>query len=410
MTVEDGLPVYVGLDWAAEIHAVCVLDHAGKQLAAFTIEYSADGIASLIRKLARYRDPADVQVGIERPNGRLVDLLLEAGHPVVPVSPNAIKTWREGEVLSGAKSDAGDAAVIAEYLRLRNHRLRPVQPYSPQTKALRTVVRSRDDLVQMRVAATNQLDAILDAHWPGAKAIFADTASAISLAFLRRYPTAAAASHLGQKRLAAFIAKQGYSGKRPAAHLLARLRSAPAGATDPALSTAVGDAVGAFVEVVAALNTAIKQLDKSVAARLGEHPDGEIFTSLPRSGQINAAQVLAEWGDVRQAYDGPDAIAALAGVSPVTKESGKRQHAVHFRWACNKRFRVALTTFADNSRHASPWAADTYNRARARGHDHPHAIRILARAWVRVIYRCWHTDQPYDANLHGGALRLPIAA
>jgi transposase len=389
---------------------VCVLDHAGKQLAAFTIEHSADGIASLIRKLARYGDPADVQIGIERPNGRLVDLLLEAGHPVVPVSPNAIKTWREGEVLSGAKSDAGDAAVIAEYLRLRNHRLRPVQPYSPQTKSLRTVVRSRDDLVQMRVAATNQLDAILDAHWPGAKAIFADTESAISLAFLRRYPTAAAATHLGEKRLAAFIAKQGYSGKRPPAQLLAKLRGAPAGTTDPALSTAVGDAVLAFVEVVAALNTAIKRLDKSVITRLGEHPDGEIFTSLPRSGQINAAQMLAEWGDVREAYDGPDAVAALAGVTPVTKESGKRQHAVHFRWACNKRFRVALTTFADNSRHASPWAADTYNRARARGHDHPHAVRILARAWVRVVYRCWYTGQPYDPNLHGGALKLPIAA
>jgi transposase len=410
MTVEDGLPVYVGLDWAAEIHAVCVLDHAGRRLAAFTVEHSADGIARLLRKLAKYGDPADAQVGIERPNGRLVDLLLEAGHPVVPVSPNAIKTWREGEVLSGAKSDAGDAAVIAEYLRLRNHRLRPVQPYSPQTKALRTVVRSRDDLVRMRVAATSQLDAILDAHWPGAKAIFADTESAISLAFLRRYPTAAAADHLGPQRLAAFLAKQGYSGKRLPTQLLARLRAAPAGTTDPALTTAVGDVVTAFVEVVGALNSAIKRLDRSVVARLGEHPDATIFTSLPRSGQINAAQVLAEWGDVREAYDRPDAVASLAGLTPVTKESGKRQHAVHFRWACNKRFRIAMTTFADNSRHASPWAAAIYQRARARGHDHPHAIRILARAWVRVIYRCWHTQQPYDANLHGGAQRLAIAA
>lgn len=410
MTIDEAMPVYVGLDWAAEIHAVCVLDHAGHQLAAFTVEHTAEGIALLVRRLARHGDPGDVQVGIERPNGRLVDLLLEAGHPVVPVSPNAIKTWREGEVLSGAKSDAGDAAVIAEYLRLRNHRLRPVQPYSPPTKALRTVVRSRDDLVQMRVAATNQLEALLDDHWPGAKAIFADTESAISLAFLRRYPTAASAAHLGEKRLAAFTAKQGYSGKRPAAQLLARLRNAPAGTIDPAVTVAVGDAVLAFVEVVAALNAAIKQLDRSVAARLGEHPDAKIFTSLPRSGQINAAQVLAEWGDVREAYDCPDAVAALAGVTPVTKESGKRQHAVHFRWACNKRFRVALTTFADNSRHASPWAADIYNRARASNKDHPHAIRILARAWIRVIYRCWQDGTSYDPNLHGGARRSTIAA
>jgi transposase len=398
--------VYVGLDWAAVIHAVCVMSATGKVLAQFTIEHTAEGIASLIRRLTKYGESTAVQIGIERPNGRLVDLLLEAGHPVIPVSPNAIKTWRESEVISGAKSDAADAMVIAEYLRLRHHRLQPVRPYSAQTKALRTVVRSRDDLVHLRVAVTNQLDALLDAHWPGAKEIFANTESAITLAFLRRYPTAAAAAHLGEKRLAAFTAKQGYTGRRPADQLLARLRNAPAGTTDPALATAVGDAVLAYVQVIEALNDATKRLDKSVITRLGEHPDAKIFTSLPRSGQINAAQVLAEWGDVKEAYDRPDAVAALAGVTPVTKESGKRQHAVHFRWACNKRFRKALTTFADNSRHDSAWAADVYNRARARGHDHPHAVRILARAWIRVIYRCWCDGTPYDATQHGAARRL----
>jgi transposase len=400
--------IYVGLDWASVVHAVCVLSAAGKVLAQFMIEHTAEGITTLIRRLARYGDPAVVQVGIERPNGRLVDLLLQAGHPVVPVSPNAIKTWREGEVVSGAKSDTGDALVIAEYLRLRHHRLHPVQPYSSQTKALRTVVRTRDDIVQMRVRATNQLAALLDDHWPGAKAIFADVESPISLAFLRAYPTAVSAARLGEKRLATFLAKHSYSGRRPAAELLARLRSAPAGTSDPALTRAVSDAVLALVTVLEALNVSGKNLDRTVLARLGEHPDAEVFTSLPRSGQINAAQVLAEWGDSRAAYDGPDAIAALAGVTPVTKASGK-QHAVHFRWACNKRFRRALTTFADNSRHTSPWAAQIYAQARARGHDHPHAVRILARAWIRVIYRCWRDQQPYNPNLHGGAQRLPIA-
>lgn len=409
MSEETPEVIYVGLDWAAIVHAVCVMSAAGNVLAQFTIEHTADGIASLIRRLAKYGDPCDVQIGIERPNGRLVDLLLEAGHPVIPVSPNAIKTWREGEVISGAKSDAGDAIVIAEYLRLRHHRLHPVQPYSAQTKALRTVVRTRDDIVQMRVRATNQLSALLEDYWPGAKAIFADVESPISPAFLRRYPTPAAAAHLGEKRLAGFLTKHGYSGRRPASVLIARLRSAPAGNTDVALTEAVHDAVLALITVLEALNTAGKNLDRSVVAHLGEHPDAAVFTSLPRSGQINAAQVLAEWGDSRAAYDGPDAVAALAGVTPVTKASGK-QRAVHFRWACNKRFRRALTTFADNSRHESPWAAHIYAQARARGHDHPHAVRILARAWIRVIYRCWHDGTPYDPNLHGGARKTALAA
>ena len=202
--------VFTGIDWAATAHAVCVINAAGKIVAEFTIEHSADGIAMLVRRLARFGDPADVPIGIERPDGRLVDLLLEAGHPVVPVKPNAIKTWRDGEVLSGAKSDAGDAAVIAEYLRLRYHRLQPAVPYSDETRALRTVVRTRDDLVDMRVAATNQLAALLEAHWPGAKAVFAAVESPISLEFLTRYPAPASAPSprpeadgrlLGQARL-----------------------------------------------------------------------------------------------------------------------------------------------------------------------------------------------------------------
>ena len=404
---------FTGIDWAAETHAVCVMDAGGKIVAGFTIEHSADGIALLIGRLARYGTPGSMPVAIERPNGRLAGLLLEAGHPVVPVSPNAIKTWREGEVLSGAKSDAGDAAVIAEYLRLRQHRLRTAVPYSDETLALRTVVRSRGDLVEMRVAATNQLPALLEAHWPGAKAIFADVESPISLEFLTRYPTPAAAAHLGEKRMAAFLVKHGYSGRRPAAELLTRLRAAPAGTSRESLTEALRDAVLAAVGVLTALNAAVKKLDRSVAAHLGKHPDGAIFTSLPRPG--HADWVLAEWGDCRQAYDGPDSVAALAGCTPVTSQSGKHR-SVQFRWACNKRFRVAVTTFADNSRHASPWAAKTYHDARASGKDHPHAIRILARAWIRVIWPCWLEGIPYDPARHGAAAALarqtaqPIAA
>ena len=399
---------FTGIDWAAETHAVCVMDAGGTIAAEFTIEHSADGIAALIRRLARHGQPGGMPVAIERPNGRLVDLLLEAGYPVVPVSPNAIKTWREGEVLSGAKSDAGDAAVIAEYLRLRQHKLKTAAPYSDETNALRTVVRTRDDLVEMRVAATNQLSALLEAHWPGAKAIFADVESPVSLEFLTRYPTPAAARNLGEKQMAAFCIKHGYSGRRTAAELLTRLRAAPAGTTGAAVTEALRDAVLAAVGVLTALNASVKNLDRSVAAHLGEHPDGAIFTSLPRSGQVNAAQVLAEWGDCRQAYDGPDSVAALAGVTPVTRQSGKHRD-VHFRWACNKRFRKAMTTFADNSRHASPWAAKIYNDARAAGKDHPHAVRILARAWIRVIWPCWLSHTPYDPARHGAAAALTAA-
>jgi hypothetical protein len=185
--------------------------------------------------------------------------------------------------------------------------------------------------------------------------VFADVESPISLAFLTRYPTPAHAAALGEKRMAAFLIKHGYSGRRPAAQLLARLRTAPTGTTSPVVTEALRDAVLALVAQLTALNTAIRDLDRSVTAHLHEHPDGEIFTSFPRSGQVNAAQIRAELAEPG-AYTGPEAISALAGLVPVTRASGKHR-AVSFRWACNKRLRVALTTFADNSRHASPPAS-----------------------------------------------------
>jgi hypothetical protein len=176
--------MFCGIDWASERHAVCVLDDAGHQATAFVIAHTADGFDQLAGRLRGYGDPAGLPVAIERPEGRLVDRLLEAGHPVVPVQPGAIKAWRDAEVLSGAKHDPSDAALIAEYLRLRHHRLRVLQPFSAQTRALHAVVRTRDDLIDQRVAAANQLGACLEGFWPGAKAIFADLASPIALDFL----------------------------------------------------------------------------------------------------------------------------------------------------------------------------------------------------------------------------------
>jgi transposase len=400
---------FVGIDWGSAQHAVCVLDTNGRKVSAFPVAHTADGFASLVRRLGRLGAPERVAVAIERPDGRLVDALLEAEHPVVPVKPTAIKNWRESEVPSGAKSDPGDAYVIADYLRVRLHRLTPATPLSGHTKGLRAVMRTRDDLVHARVSASNQLAALLDAHWPGAKAVFAALWSQISLAFLTRYPTPADATSLGEKRLAAFLARQGYSGNKTAAVLLARLRDAPAGTTDPIATVGLRAAVLAQVGVLTTLNTAIRDLDRAAAERMDAHPDGHVFRSLPRSGTVNAAQILAEWGEAREVFDHPDTIAALAGVTPVTKASGK-QRGVAFRWACNKRLRQAIVTFAANSRFSSAWAADIYDRARASGKDHQHATRVLARAWTRVIWRCWQNHTPYDPELHGGAQRLTAPA
>ena len=272
-------------------------------------------------------------------------------------------------------------------------------PCSDEIKALRALVRGRDALVAQRLVLANQLRALLDSFWPGAVAIFADIDSPIALAFVQRYPTPDSAARLGEKRIKAFMAQHRYCGRRSASELLARLRRAPPGLAGDSEADAKGELVRAWAAVLTVLVAQIAELASRIEHTIGELPDGKIVTSFPRAGRICAAQILAELGDVRERFQAEDQLAAEAGVCPVTHQSGKSRGVV-FRWACNHRLRAAITCFADNSRHSSPWAADIYQRAKGRGCDHPHAIRILARAWVRVLWRAWQDRTLYDPARH----------
>jgi len=401
----EGLdPSYlVGIDWASDKHDICVLDPAGTVVEAFTIAHTADGLRELIRRLRRFASPEHLPIGIERPSGLLVDTLVEAGFPVVPIHPNALKATRPRYAAAPGKSDPGDAYILADMLRTDGHRFRPLRVPSDRTKALRAAVRTRDDLVATRVQLPNQLRSILDSFWAGAAAIFADVDSPIALDFLDSYPTPENAARLGPKRLERFLKRTGYSGRRPVDQLLERLRSAPAGQAAKLESETKGQLVRSLVAVLRPLGAQIRELDGLIAAHLAQHPDGEILQSFPRTGTVNAAQILAELGDDRLRFATEDQLAAEGGVAPVTKTSGKHR-AVLCRFACNKRLRKALTTWADNSRHAHPWARHVYREARRRGCDHTHAVRILARAWVRVLWRCWQNETTYDPSKHGRAI------
>jgi transposase len=402
------MPFFVGIDWASESHAVCLIDQSARIRWRATIPHSAAGLAGLVRRLRRWRRRGAFALAVERPSGLLVDTLVQAGFDVVPIHPNVVKATRPRYSAAAGKSDPGDAFLLADLLRTDGHRFRPVQPPSDDTRALRTLVRGRDDLVAQRVALANQLRALLERVWPGAAHLFADVASPIALAFLARYPTAQSAARLGEQRLTRFLVQHAYCGRRPPRELLTRLRAAPASQLGDTEAEAAGDLVRSLVAVLAPLVTQIQQLGAAIAATLQQHPDAPVVQTLPRSGTINAAQILAELGDDRRRFLSADHLAAEAGVAPVTHASGKH-HGVTFRWACNKRLRFALTTFADNSRHASTWAATVYQRALARGCDHPHAIRILARAWVRVLWRCWQDRTPYDVTRHRAAAALGAA-
>ncbi len=396
--------LYVGWDWAAETHDVTIIDHDARTVDRWALDHDEEGIDGTLARLAGHGRPGELPVAIETTNSLVVDRLLAAGHPVVPIHPNAFNAARPRWGASRAKSDPGDSWKLADFLRTDGHRLRRLEPVDPATAQIQALSRMRDDHVEAKVAATNQLAALLGRHWPGATRIFARLDSEIALAFLDDYPTPNSAIRLGEARMKMFCRRHSYCGRRPPAELVGRLRTAPE-PTQALPAETLTELVRAQVRLLRSLLTTIADLDRAMGAALLEHTKAQLLAPMPRIGEVNLAQIVGELGPILDRAIDLEHACAQVGATPVTKESGKGR-AVTFRWAANTRARKALSTFADNSRHQSPWAAQLYADARTRGKRHPHAIRVLTRSWMRVIWACWHTDTPYSPDRHGAERRI----
>src|SRR6516165_7116812 len=387
---------YAGVDWASEKHDVVVADETGERILAATFAHDEAGVRGLCRALVRHGVSL---VAIERPDGLLVDRLLEAGLRILALHPNQVAATRDRFRASGGKSDGFDAFVLCELARTDHHRFRVLEPDSDATKAIRALTRAREDLVGSRTALTNQLRAELERFWPGPLGLFSDLHSQISLAFLQRYPSPADARGLGEARLRAFLTRERYRGRQTPAQLLAKLKAAATGRVGERELATRRRLVCGLVAMIKTLGAQIAELDREIATAIREHPDGEIFTSLFKGAVITAAELLAEMGDCRDRYPTRDTLAGDGGQAAVAIESGKRKAAC-FRWGCNKRLRRAFHTLADSRRHHNPWAQDLYAQAIARGHDHPRALRTLGRAWSRIVWQCWQDGVPYDPARH----------
>jgi transposase len=404
--MHDSITGFAGVDWATDTHAICVVDDQGQVRVEFDVAGTADGLAELCRRVER---AGARRVAIERPDGPVVDALLEAGLEVVVVTSRSVKALRERYGTSGNKSDRSDAYVLADCLRTDGHRWRSLEPDSPATVTLRCHVRARKDLVENRVAVANQLRAHLRIVFPGAVGLFRDIDSPISLRFLERFPSATRAGWLSEKRLGSWLRANGYCGRKTPTELHLRLLDAPVG-----LLGDEGDARGtvtlAYVTILRALRAEIDELNTRLDELLDAHPDAVIFRSLPRCATVRAATLLAEIGDCRARFPDAESLACLAGVAPSTRASG-RHRAVIFRFSSDKKLRDALTDFAGDSWRGNAWAEQRYRQLRADGKTHPHAERILARSWAHIIWRCWQDSVAYDPARHGGYQRLiPQAA
>jgi transposase len=392
--------MFCGWDWGSTRHGVCVIEDDGTVVRRWLVEHTDEALAGLLVELSGLTAAAMLPIAIERGEGLVVGMIAGAGHPVWMVEPAAFKAARPRWGSAGAKSDLGDAFMLADYARTDGHRLRRVEPVEQATRELGALVRARTSLVEARTAASNQLWAILAEHWPGAGVVFQKLISPVALAFLSDYPTPLSAALVGEGRMRQFCRRHAYRGGKTPAELLGRLRAAPISA-NPIASTVLAAIVRGSVAQIRVLNAEVARLEQDLATGLETHPKAGLLETLPRVATVSLAQLIAEIGPLLERCDNPEQVAAMCGAAPVTRASGK-SHTVGFRYAANKPARVAITGFADNSRHSSAWADDRYRQARARGAHHPHAVRIVARGWIRVIWACWSTDTVYDPSRHRG--------
>jgi len=393
--------LYVGDDWAEDHHDVELMDATGRRLAKARLSEGVEGIARLHAMIATQLgddvddDPSLVKIGIETDRGPWVQALIAAGYTVYPVNPLQASRYRERLALSGAKSDPGDAHMLADMVRTDSHQLRPVAGDSAEAEAVKVVTRMHKTLIWERTRAGQRLRHALREHFPAALAAFEDLDAADTLELLAKAPDPASAARLSIAQISAALKR---ARRRDitvkAAAIQAVLRAEHLG--QPAVVTAAYAAsVRALVAVLGTLNEQVKIMQGQVEAHFGRHPDAEIILSQPGLGAVLGARVLAEFGDDHDRYISAKARKNYAATSPITRASGKKR-VVAARFVHNDRLIDALMTQAFTSLRNSPGARAYYDRQRARGASYNAALRQLANRLVGILHGCLKTGTPYN--------------
>ena len=409
------MELFVGIDWAEEHHDLAVMDSSGKIRAKGRISNDLAGVAKA-HDLIASAVPADVDddepavtVGIETDRGLLVRALVAAGYRVMAVNPLAVDRYRDRHRVSGAKSDPGDARVLADMVRTDGHAHRPVAADSDLAEAVKLVARSHQSAIWSRRRLANQLRSALREFFPAALDAFDDLCHGDAVAVLEVAPTPERARTLSRSKIASALRRGGrkLNIETRTEKIQAALR------TDQlAQPTVVAGAYGAIVEsltkVIAAHTRQIAELEEVLTDHFGMHPDAAILRSLPGLGIVTGARVLGEFGDDPTRYETAKARRNYAGTSPLTVASGTRR-VVRARHIRNRHLADALHWWAFNAISRSPGARALYDQRRAAGDTHSGALRVVANRLVGILHGCLKTRTPYDEHT-AWAHRQPLAA
>ena len=390
---------YMGVDWADTTHAIWVGDEAGANVREHTVPHTAEGLRELGRWLDECRAAGiELWAAIERPDGRLVDLLLDHGVTVYPINPKALDRARDRFRMSSSKSDPFDARVLAEFLRTDQTHLRPLSPSSEAAQELKLLTRDAHRLGRQQTRLLNQLTATLKEYYPRPLELFADLTTQLARDFLRAYPTPTALATVRRREWARFARAHRLGAARTTA-LWEQLHQ-PTVPVPAHVIRAKARVVQVLVEQLDIVVKATASYHEEIVCFFAALPAAEWMRSLPGGQQgLMVPTIWAELGDAPGRWQSWQHLQAYAGMVPVTERSGK-QHRVRFRFACNTQLRYALDRLAFCSLQRSEWARAAYDRQRTRGHRHHRALRAVGAKWLKIIFTMWTHQAPYDEQFH----------
>jgi transposase len=393
--------LFVGVDWAEAHHDVCVLDSEGRVLGRRKVKDTLEGVRELHGLLATCTDDEpDIVVGIEKDRGLIVTALVAAGYEVYAVNPMAAAHYRDRHHVSGAKSDPGDAKMLADLVRTDRHNHRPVAGDTPLAEALKVLARAHQNAVWSRQRHVNELRSALRDYFPGALEAFGtDLSHHDALTILGIAPTPSLARTLSKAKLVSALKRGGRQRRlEERARELQEILRREQLAQPMILEHAYGLTTSATVAIIVTMNATIDELEAGMAEHFEQHPDAKIIRSLPGLGMILGARVLGEFGDDPNRYADSKSRRNYAGTSPVTRSSGTKK-VVLARRARNRRLAAALDQWAFSSLLQSPGARHYYDELRARKKSHHMALRQLANRWVGILHTCLEREVLYDESI-----------
>ena len=385
-----------GLDWASDHHDLVVLDRQGQLVTQLRFAHSASGWEQLRQQLAAL--PA-VAIAIETTHGAAVQQLLAAGLTVYPVNPRSAAQYRQRHSPSGVKDDQRDAWSLADALRVDGQHWRPLAPADPLVAQLRLLCRDEEALIEQRTALVNQLQAALLEYYPVALEAFADWTLPAAWAWVEAFPTPQALAAAGKRRWEKFLHTHKLARPQTYQTRLECFARATRFCGDAPTTAAKSLLAVSLAKLLRLLDGQLAEYRRRIEKLFAQHPDHDLFGSLPGAGRTLAPRLLAELGDDRTRFATAAALQGHAGTAPVCYQSGQVLR-VRLRHACNKHLRHTVHLWADLSRHWSPWAAAYYQAHRAKGQSHACALRCLGQRWLKILWKMWQSRTLYDPDLH----------